>query len=380
MKKAYLIIAVTSILIGCSKIGSETPSDPNAWMYDESLPVPVMMNSVTEAVTKASVESLDGITIGVMGLDGREGLPDWKWSGGIEYPQHQGILLNNQEASIVSGAIQFADGPKYYPIAGSNAYNFYAYHPKQTISYIDNVISTTYNYIGDTDILWADATRDPGYNSAYIRGQLELKKEGLISEEEYKAANPNFVFMHKLTYLKFKLQATEENALSLKQAGVTITGMKITNTYNSVKLIIADRNTPENNGTVVPNSNTYASISLKKDGNATFALDINSGTTDNEGNKVLEFGDGLMLLPEPEDNQFTGELTISRGDGVTETIPLTFKDPKFESDGRNFVAGHKYTFSIVLKQLATLQAYASLIGWETDEDEVIEVDQFDNQE
>ena len=136
MKKAYLIIAVTSILIGCSKNGPDTPRDPNAWMYDESLPVPVMMNSVTEAATKASVESLDGITIGVMGLDGREGLPDWKWSGGIEYPQHQGILLNNQEASIVSGAIQFADGPKYYPIAGSNAYNFYAYHPKQTISYI----------------------------------------------------------------------------------------------------------------------------------------------------------------------------------------------------------------------------------------------------
>lgn len=376
MKKAYLIIAVTSILIGCSKNGPDTPRDPNAWMYDESLPVPVMMNSVTEAATKASVESLDGITIGVMGLDGREGLPDWKWSGGIEYPQHQGILLNNQEASIVSGAIQFADGPKYYPIAGSNAYNFYAYHPKQTISYIDNVVSTTYNYIGDTDILWADATRDPGYNSAYIRGQLELKKEGVISEEEYKAANPNFEFKHKLTYLKFKLQATEENALSLKQAGVTITGMKITNTYNSVKLIIADRNTPKNNGTVVPNSNTYASISLKKDGNATFALDINSGTTDNKGNKVLEFGDGLMLLPEPEDNQFTGELTISRGDGVTETIPLTFKDPKFESDGRNFVAGHKYTFSIVLKQLATLQAYASLVGWETDDDEIIEVDQF----
>lgn len=376
MKKAYLIIAVTSILIGCSKNGPDTPRDPNAWMYDESLPVPVMMNSVTEAATKASVEDLDGITIGVMGLDGREGLPDWKWSGGIEYPQHQGILLNNQEASIVSGAIQFADGPKYYPIAGSNAYNFYAYHPKQTISYIDNVVSTTYNYIGDTDILWADATRDPGYNSAYIRGQLELKKEGVISEEEYKAANPNFEFKHKLTYLKFKLQATEENALSLKQAGVTITGMKITNTYNSVKLIIADRNTPKNNGTVVPNSNTYASISLKKDGNATFALDINSGTTDNKGNKVLEFGDGLMLLPEPEDNQFTGELTISRGDGVTETIPLTFKDPKFESDGRNFVAGHKYTFSIVLKQLATLQAYASLVGWETDDDEIIEVDQF----
>lgn len=376
MKKAYLIIAVTSILIGCSKIGSETPSDPNAWMYDESLPVPVMMNSVTEAATKASVESLDGITIGVMGLDGREGLPDWKWSGGIEYPQHQGILLNNQEASIVSGAIQFADGPKYYPIAGSNAYNFYAYHPKQTISYIDNVISATYNNIGDTDILWADATRDPGYNAAYIRGQLELKNEGKISEEDWKNANPNFNFEHKLTYLKFKLQATKENALNLNEAGVKITGLKITNTYNKVQLIIADRYNPENNGTVVPTGTAYTPISLKKDGNATFALDINSGTTDDKGNKVLEFGDGLILLPEPQEEQFTGELTISRGDGITETLPLIFKDPKLESEGRNFIAGHKYTFSIVLKQLATLQAYASLVGWETDDDEIIEVDQF----
>ena len=376
MKKAYLIIAVTSILIGCSKIGSETPSDPNAWMYDESLPVPVMMNSVTEAATKASVESLDGITIGVMGLDGREGLPDWKWSGGIEYPQHQGILLNNQEASIVSGAIQFADGPKYYPIAGSNAYNFYAYHPKQTLSYIDNVISATYNNIGDTDILWADATRDPGYNAAYIRGQLELKNEGKISEEDWKNANPNFNFEHKLTYLKFKLQATEENALNLNEAGVKITGLKITNTYNKVQLIIADRYNPENNGTVVPTGTAYTPISLKKDGNATFALDINSGTTDDKGNKVLEFGDGLILLPEPQEEQFTGELTISRGDGITETLPLIFKDPKLESEGRNFIAGHKYTFSIVLKQLATLQAYASLVGWETDDDEIIEVDQF----
>lgn len=376
MKKAYLIIAVTSILIGCSKNGPDTPRDPNAWMYDESLPVPVMMNSVTEAATKASVESLDGITIGVMGLDGREGLPDWKWSEGIEYPRHQGILLNNQEASIVSGAIQFADGPKYYPIAGSNAYNFYAYHPKQTLSYIDNVISATYNNIGDTDIIWADATRDPGYNAAYIRGQLELKNEGKISEEEWKNANPNFNFEHKLTYLKFKLQATEENALNLNEAGVKITGLKITNTYNKVQLIIADRYNPENNGTVVPTGTAYTPISLKKDGNATFALDINSGTTDDKGNKVLEFGDGLILLPEPQEEQFTGELTISRGDGITETLPLIFKDPKLESEGRNFIAGHKYTFSIVLKQLATLQAYASLVGWETDDDEIIEVDQF----
>ncbi|MBQ7811290.1 MAG: fimbrillin family protein [Bacteroidales bacterium] len=380
MKKAYLImIAATSILMGCSKISQSAP-DPNAWMYDESLPVPIMMNSVTEAMTKASVDNLDNITIGVFGLDGREGQPDWKWSGGIEYPQHQGILLNNQEASIVSGAIQFTEGAKYYPIAGSNAYNFYAYHPKQTVSYIDNVVTASYNYIGDTDILWADATRNPGYNSAYIRGQLELKKQGVLSEDEYKAANPNFEFKHKLTYLKFKLQATEENALNLHNAGVKVTGMKITNTYNSVKLIIADRNNPVNNGTVVPNSNTYTPISLKAGGNATFDLDINNGSTDENGNKVLEFGDGLLLLPEPDDKQFIGELTLTRGDGITETIPLIFKDPKFESEGRNFIAGHKYTFSIVLKQLATLEAYATLIGWTTDDDEVIEVDQFDNQQ
>ena len=176
--------------------------------------------------------------------------------------------------------------------------------------------------------------------------------------------------------MKFKLQATEENALNLNEAGVKITGLKITNTYNKVQLIIADRYNPENNGTVVPTGTAYTPISLKKDGNATFALDINSGTTDDKGNKVLEFGDGLILLPEPQEEQFTGELTISRGDGITETLPLIFKDPKLESEGRNFIAGHKYTFSIVLKQLATLQAYASLVGWETDDDEIIEVDQF----
>lgn len=380
MKKAYLIIAVTSILIGCSKNGPDTPRDPNAWMYDESLPVPVMMNSVTEAATKASVEDLDGIKIGVMGLDGQEGQPDWKWLNGVSYPEHVGIILNNQEATIDNnGEITFTGGPKYYPIAGSNAYNFYAYHPicsGLNFSQSSNCYTATYSNIGETDILWADATRDPGYNAAYIRGQLELKNEGKISEEDWKNANPNFNFEHKLTYLKFKLQATEENALNLNEAGVKITGLKITNTYNKVQLIIADRYNPENNGTVVPTGTAYTPISLKKDGNATFALDINSGTTDDKGNKVLEFGDGLILLPEPKEEQFTGELTISRGDGITETLPLIFKDPKLESEGRNFIAGHKYTFSIVLKQLATLQAYASLVGWETDDDEIIEVDQF----
>ena len=75
MKKTYLlIIAAALAFAGCSKNGPDTPRDPNAWMYDESLPVPILMGNIgAEPMTRAVVNDIKQITIGIYGLDVSDG-------------------------------------------------------------------------------------------------------------------------------------------------------------------------------------------------------------------------------------------------------------------------------------------------------------------
>ena len=394
MKKAYLlIIAAASVLLSCSKVGPEH-SDPNAWMYDESLPVPIMMNTPgAETMTKSSVEDLSDIKqIGVFGLDRSENQPGWKSSG--SFPNISSILLNNQKATVNSdGSINFDGETKYYPLSGTNSYDFYAYYPYKEagsgLSCYDSSTATSYytvTYsIGNTDILWAKAANDgftytedgqqkviAGYNAAYIR-----KVTNNTQSDERKKYLPNFEFKHMLTSLKFKLQATEEDAKGLDAANAVITGLTIKNTFNQATLVVADKAAEANEeGTLKTKDggDTY-SISLKDaSGNATFSIKMSDGTLQ-DGKYVVEFGDGLMLVPNPSKGYFEGKLHIKIGD-ITQDIDLKFTDPNSEG-GKNFDAGYRYTFSIVVKDPEAVEAYATLNSWTDATEGDITIDQFD---
>ena len=374
MKKAYLlIIAAALAFAGCSKVGPEH-SDPNAWMYDESLPVPIMLGTPgAEVMTKVGIgnDDLPTDAVGVFALDARESAQAWGQSSLSE-------LLINESATITSGNITFAK-TKYYPLESGNNYTFYSYYPYQTSSITKlsgSQYKLTYTLYGtaDRDILWARSEENPsvtytkedgtsatlnGYNAAYIR------KGG---------TQPALKYKHMLTALTFKLKATEEDAQKLDSFNAIVTRLKITDAYNKVDLIIADKDNDSKSGTLdisnhsADRNDFYLKGKIDGKTTSTFAISmLNDGSPDSEGNYIAYFGDdsGLLLVPKTISGEdFTGVLEIKTYDKdedgklVNETVhnlPLKFK--------ADFEAGKIYNFTILIKSPEEIFATAEMEKW-----------------
>lgn len=384
MKKAYLlIIAAALAFAGCSKVGPEH-SDPNAWMYDESLPVPVMLGTPgAEVLTKVGIGNDDLPTdpVGIFALDKDADSENW----GNASPS---CLLVNEKATIVDGNITF-DKTKYYPLESSHNFTFYSYYPfyNQYTKLVGSQYKLTYTLSGtkDRDILWAIAEATSieyrksdgtistvsGYNAAYMRKGGEI---------------PKLTYKHLLTALTFKLKSSAEDAEKLEQANATITGLKITDTYNKVDLIIADQSNESKSGTLdVSGYEPTGSFVLKSvvDGKATstYAISMKDGTPYDKDDKIIsdqnpeatatyyiaDFGEGsgLLLVPkEVSNSNFTGTLELKTydldGEGnkineLTHTLPLEFK--------ADFEAGKIYNFTILVKAPEEITATAEMTEW-----------------
>lgn len=389
MKKTYLlIIAAVLAFAGCSKVGPEH-SDPNAWMFDESLPVPVLMGDMgAEPMTKAVVESIDNITLGIYGLDVSDGQDAWRLSGAYNKSiKVNSILVNNEPATVTDGKVVFTNGTKYYPLNSSNRFNFYAYYPrKSTDTNLKCSDDGTYFYanytIGYDDILWDEAEakdfeyekdestyRISGYNAAYIR---KINEHGALDENL-----PRLELQHKLTALKFKLYATKEAAQALNTAGAVITGLTIDDTYTKGSLIIADKRTTGNQkGKFITDDESIGSIQLRKGTDSKFEISDFRSLPDldiDDNTYTIDFGDELLLAPNPESKSFKGRLHIKLS-GIIQDIAIELTDPDLKGLGQNFEAGMRYTYTIKVKGPEEISAFAELKEWSDTDGGFVETD------
>lgn len=392
MKKTYLlIIAAALAFAGCSKNGPDTPRDPNAWMYDESLPVPILMGNIgAEPMTRAVVNDIKQITIGIYGLDVSDGQDAWSYGGAYnKSTKVNSILLNNEEATVNDdGSVVFANGPMYYPLNSGNEFNFYAYHPRKgTDTNLRCSGDGTYFYanynIGYDDILWDEAKatdfeyekdestyRISGYNAAYIR---KVNEYGALNENL-----PKLELEHKLTALKFKLNADIEDAQALTAAGAVITGLSIDETYTKGTLIIADKRTTGNQtGQFIPDDTSIGTIQLRKGTNSKFEISDFSllEDLDNDGNTyTIDFGDELLLAPNPEGKSFKGRLHIKLS-GIIQDIAIELTDPDPFGTGNNFEPGMRYTYTIRVKGPEEIAAFAELKEWSDTDGGLVETEE-----
>lgn len=394
MKKTYLLILAAIALIGCSKHNPDNTLDPDAWISDESLPVPIMFGAPgAGAMTKAMVTDLTelhGKDIGVFGLD-METSTNGYWYTNANYPNPQTVLLNNQASAVDSdGRLYFknaggAEEKKYYPLSGGQNFSFFAYYPKleyktanQTVGLVcDGGTTANARYvatyeIGHTDILWAKAVADnykfdggeiSGYNAAYVRKVTKIE----VTEDKIKPYLPNFAFEHLLTAVEFTLQSDQEAVDALAAAEARVVGLSIDNTYKWASFTIADNakgnaHTP----TLTPLDKDIYSIYLKNSDSDTekypFSIDMkDNATKGTDGNYTYTFGNGLLLLPNPADKYFETTLYVKIGDRV-EPVKFKIEDPNLPS--RNFAAGYKYHFTIIVKGPKEVVAYATLKEWQ----------------
>ena len=332
MKFRYLVVfAALAFMASCSNEENVqvASADDDAWVYDESLPVPVTFAAPHVAVqSKAAMtnETFKTAKIGLWGLsNGTEA-----WNATVE---NSTVLIPNAEITLVDGQIQLEN--EYYPMDSKENFSFYGYYPYCSFSAdyltVDNegrAISALYRGIGDIDILYAFAEATPreyesvtyeGFNAKYIRA---IRKNG--EEETYK---PKLEFKHVLTGLDFVVKKPE----GASDVAMTLKALSVLNVATEVRLTVASKYTPENNGTLTGTST--GNVSAKQSGNATLDAAITE-----EGVKL----DRLMLVP---GNQYQISLTVN--DGVKDNVIDENLIVKLPEDAQ-FEAGKYYTLEVLV--------------------------------
>ena len=377
MKKTYLLILAAIALLGCSKHDPDKNLDPNAWIEDESMPVPIMFSSAgTEQMTKSVLDGTSlpaGTQVGILGLEHKPpgdepGYELWKATEAAS----KSVIVDNTKSALINedGLIVFNER-KFYPTDNSQNFTFYGYYPYASSDGRVANIQPGYNYFeirykidGQTDILWAKAEAKPfeyegrnveGFNGGYIR--KAIKKE--LSEDEYL---PNLKFEHKLAYLDFKLEVLEESVEELKSLNLKVTKLTLQDVYTSAKLVIA-----KNDESIEGNPSGFL---YGVDPKSTLTLSgVNQPIVmDAVGRK--DFGKGMLVVPESE-YKAQLEMTV---DG--RTLPLT-ADLSFSlGEGKTFEAGKKYNMIIVVRAPKEIVIKTELTDWvETDDVTIDQINQ-----
>lgn len=202
-------------MASCSKNEPQAP-DKDAWIYDLSLPVPIRFGSATP-LTKAAVESLEGLEISLWGFDKYADL------GNI----HDSLILfNNAHITVQGGVIETG---KYYPRDSKHHYAFYACYPrKNNPKEINGDIHVTAPLNGEIDYLWACArTTGDGYNAKFIR--------------ENSSKQPTLTFEHVLAAIDFVALADSNSNQNTDSdfTGITVKSVTVKNVPSNGTLVVA---------------------------------------------------------------------------------------------------------------------------------------------
>ena len=267
-------------------------------------------------------ETFKTAKIGLLGLS--NGTEDWNAT-----VENSTVLIPNTEITLVDGQIQL--GNKYYPMDSKENFSFYGYYPYSagylTVEAGRNIFAL-YRGIGDIDILYAFAEATPreyesvtyeGFNAKYIRA---IRKNG--EEETYK---PKLEFKHVLTGLDFVVKKPD----GASDVAMTLKALSVLNVATEVRLTVASKFSPENNGTLTGTST--GNVSAKQSGNATLDAAITT-----EGVKL----DRLMLVPGTE-----YQISLTVNDGVKDNVIDENLIVKLPEDAQ-FEAGKYYTLEVLV--------------------------------
>lgn len=379
-------------MAGCSKdIEPVSSPDPDAWIYDASLPVPILFSSGSMPTTKAAPidtpedMARDGKEFGFFAThDKMDALNE---NNGLDMPQNALATCQLVEGSNPQTVqFNFDGGPFYYPPTSLNNYTFYGYYARVTENVspqADRIVVVT--EVGKTDILWAravaetfdlpdvdkagnptgDTTAYKGFNARYIR-----KSQDIDADEDGTAdgiiKHPFMTFKHLTSCVTFKAK-TELSAFAEQNPSkdqVKITKVTVLNTLTRGRLIIAHKN-PDLEG-------TFETIRV---GN--ISTEITDGLLSEETRVLTE--DPFFIAPSesitikldydviPEDGvdakHFSSEYVLS---------PEVKEGPEYGNKG--FFAGYKYSFNFIVYTPeritieATVDPYVPAFGEDVYED------------
>lgn len=339
MKFRYMVVfAALAFLASCSNQENTqlvSEEDNEAWVYDESLPVPV-----TFAEPEVSIESKalisgqikgatlpEGLDIGVFALATGEGAQSWGTDA-------EGTLINNKRVVTGTGGSITFDPVVYYPMTSDQAFSFFGYYPYNNDVTLSTNCEVSLDVNGYTDILWGKAYATPlqdglnGYNAAYVR-RLKQAEGG---EDRM----PKLAFKHVLTALKFQAQLEDAGLTSDE---VKVSRLRLVNATNKILMRIA-KSEEDVAGYLEPElvSQGKGDIWIRQVASASGSGSLNQVLNSDPADL------GAPVLVEPGQS-YTVEIDIVIG-GNTTTLQCPVERVNKEQP---FMAGYEYTLLVKVK-------------------------------
>ncbi|MBE6238901.1 MAG: fimbrillin family protein [Bacteroidales bacterium] len=360
MKRFSIILlgALAIVMAGCSKNIEPTSPDPDAWMHDASLPVPVLFSTGSQPMTKATAidaaADMVGKDFGFFAF--HQNMASWGSSSGNTFADN-GIVgwKQNLKGTIATvpatGNVQFTfdDGPYYYPQSSVNNYTFYGYHAHvldEEVRPQSGSVSVVVA-LGHNDILWAKAAAEDitdaegttyqGFNARYIRKSLE---NGAVQ-------HPLMAFEHLTSAVSFSAK-TDKSVFAEENPGkdiVTINKISILNTNLKANLCIAHKTDESKEGTLAERTSDIGAIDS---GNITVQLDETPKPLIGQNNY-------FFIMPTEEGEGITVQLdyTVDSGEGKVITSSSTYElkpeVQKGDMAGKvGFFAGYRYDYNFIV--------------------------------
>ena len=400
--RTKLIISLgmlTALAVGCSK---ELPTvNENAWIYDESLPVPIQFGSLsTGMVTKAAVteENISGNAIGVFAWDEQKAMETSAKSifPANGYKRAEVLSTDNEDYRLAFKESGSDEKKVYYPMSSEYNYSFYAYHTgTEDIAgvydedgYLVNIpFNEPFN-----DILWGKCAekdlpyddKEDGYlphlthNDRVIKGfnsrfSRKAAQQGVVEKEKY---YPSIELNHICTAFRFYAKADygmTEDQFNLLNREMKIVSLTIEDVPVSADLVVASTST-DNEGNFINAATGDVQISFEPAPalNETGLTVLNNAPSEEviPASTLLSPTDGDRFFLPPGDysgKKFVVGCTLSDSPCTLE-FPLTFNGSSV------FEAGKCYSFVVIFKALEEVYLKASLSQWEEDFVEIVDPD------
>lgn len=361
MKKLFLFaIGATAMLASCS-------NEEDAQMVNDGDKVRVELNATTTPSVVATKSPIIGSSfetdtkVTVLGL-AKNGAGDWTNDANHLFGNANGVTAT----VTTDGAVNFDGGQTYYYPTGANTsveYTFLASYPEQPWNVTGTSATNTFTIDGKTDVLYACAEVNGGYNARYFRN------------EDLNPTKPTLQLNHMLTKLEFYLQKGESGDNLDDLTSAVITKIELAGIPNEMNLKVNKSEALATNDLAdITEFNGSASITLfnmeemgDKDYDDSTAL-----PEEVIGSSDIPFGYAIVPATTDMGKQYSVIVTIKRSDdkeGQGTTLPaITLAE--------DYLQGNSY--KIVLKVYGYRQIKfesAEIIPWDDNErpEDVIDV-------
>lgn len=287
----------------------------------------------------------------------------------------------------------------YYPTTSLYGYDFYGYYPYQSAAtYANGVVSVNMNIKGDTDIIYG---RSEVIDQAYVDAledklSDELKnnlasnwKETMI-KSHYSARffrkhpllidDAKMKLEHKLARFCFQVYPGPDKDYEdpRKYEGAKklhVHEISIIDVENELKLVVADKNNPANNGKLSARSNSVADFVLcNEEGKSLANTDpVKLETEWKNGEEVpvyKKLGDCIMLPPGKSAHLMSVTLADEEGNIYPSETQIAITIKNNENGAKKFEAGKTYNVYLQVSGIKEIGVTAELAEWEESNEEM----------